>query len=100
VLIAPATANINGKIANGIADDLLTAVTMAAANQAKIIIAPAMNTNMYENPIVQANIKKLEDLGYQFIEPKDSHLACGTTGKGALADVDDIVKITEGAEAK
>ena len=100
MLIAPATANIIGKIANGIADDLLTAVTMAAANQAKIIIAPAMNTNMYENPIVQANIEKLEGLGYQFIEPKDSHLACGTTGKGALDDVDDIVRITEGAEAK
>ena len=73
---------------------------MAAANQAKIIIAPAMNTNMYENPIVQANIEKLKGLGYRFIEPKDSHLACGTTGKGALADVDEIIRITEGAETK
>ena len=59
-----------------------------------------MNTNMYENPIVQANIEKLKGLGYQFIEPKDSHLACGTTGKGALADVDEIIRITEGAETK
>ena len=100
VLIAPATANIIGKIANGIADDLLTAVTMAAANQAKVIIAPAMNTNMYENPIVQGNIEKLKGLGYQFIDPKESHLACGTTGKGALADVDDIVRITEGVQNK
>ena len=100
VLVAPATANVIGKIAGGIADDLLTAVVMAAANQAKIIIAPAMNTNMYENPIVQANIEKLKGLGYQFIEPKNSHLACGTTGKGALADVDEIIRITEGAETK
>ncbi|MCI7145262.1 MAG: phosphopantothenoylcysteine decarboxylase [Clostridiales bacterium] len=95
VLIAPATANIIGKIAGGIADDLLTSVVMAAAVQAKIIIAPAMNTNMYENPIVQSNIEKLQKLGYEFIEPKDSHLACGTTGKGALANVDEIIGITE-----
>ena len=100
VLIAPATANIIGKIAGGIADDLLTAVTMAAANQAQVIIAPAMNTNMYENPIVQENIEKLKKHGYLFIEPKDSHLACGTTGKGALADVDDIVAFTEGVQTK
>ena len=100
VLIAPATANIIGKIACGIADDLLTAVTMAAANQAQVIIAPAMNTNMYENPIVQENIEKLKGLGYKLIEPKDSHLACGTTGKGALADVDDIIAFTEGVQTK
>ena len=100
VLIAPATANVIGKIAHGIADNLLCAVVMAAANQAQVIIAPAMNTNMYENPIVQENIEKLKGLGYQFIEPKESHLACGTTGKGALADVDVIVKTAEGAETK
>ena len=100
VLVAPATANVIGKIAHGIADNLLCAVVMAAANQAQVIIAPAMNTNMYENPIVQENIEKLKGLGYQFIEPKESHLACGTTGKGALADVDDIVKTTEGVQAK
>lgn len=100
VLIAPATANVIGKIAGGIADDLLTAVVMAAYKQAPIYIAPAMNTNMYENPIVQENIEKLQGLGYHFIEPKDSHLACGTTGKGALADVDTIIDIVEGALAK
>ena len=100
VLIAPATANVIGKIAHGIADDLLTAVVMAAANQAQVIIAPAMNTNMYENPIVQENIEKLKKLGYLFIDPKDSHLACGTTGKGALADVDDIIAFTEGVQTK
>ena len=90
VLIAPATANIIGKIAHGIADDFLSTVVMAAANQ-------AMNTNMYENPIVQENIEKLKSLGYQFIEPKESMLACGTLGKGALADVDVIVDIVEGS---
>ena len=93
VLIAPATANIIGKIAHGIADDFLS----TAANQAPIYIAPAMNTNMYENPIVQENIEKLKSLGYQFIEPKESMLACGTLGKGALADVDVIVDIVEGS---
>ena len=96
MLIAPATANIIGKIANGIADDFLSTVVMAAANTTPVYIAPAMNTNMYENPIVQANIEKLRSYGYRFIEPKESLLACGTAGKGALADVDDIIKVIEG----
>jgi len=89
-VIAPATANIIGKIAAGIADDMLTTVIMAAADK-PIIIAPAMNTAMYENPIVQHNIKKLTEYGYIFIEPKESVLACGDLGKGALADVAVIV---------
>ena len=96
MLIAPATANIIGKIANGIADDFLSTVVMAAANTTPVYIAPAMNTNMYENPIIQANIEKLRSYGYRFIEPKESLLACGTVGKGALADVDDIIKVIEG----
>ena len=96
MLLAPATANIIGKIANGIADDFLSTVVMAAANTTPVYIAPAMNTNMYENPIVQANIEKLRSYGYRFIEPKESLLACGTVGKGALADVDDIIKVIEG----
>lgn len=96
MLIAPATANIIGKIANGIADDFLSTVVMAAANTTDIYIAPAMNTNMYENPIVQANIEKLRSYSYRFIEPKESLLACGTVGKGAMADVDDIIKVIEG----
>lgn len=96
MLIAPATANIIGKIANGIADDFLSTVVMAAANTTPVYIAPAMNTNMYENPIVQANIEKLRSYGYRFVEPKESLLACGTVGKGALADVDDIIKVIEG----
>lgn len=97
MLIAPATASIIGKIANGIADDFLSTVVMAAANTTPVYIAPAMNTNMYENPIVQANIEKLRSYGYRFIEPKESLLACGTVGKGALADVDDIIKVIEGS---
>ena len=97
VLIAPATANIIGKIANGIADDFLSTVVMAVANHTHVYIAPAMNTNMYENPIVQDNIKKLKSFGYRFIEPKESLLACGDLGRGALADVDEIVEIIEGS---
>ena len=98
VLIAPATANIIGKIAYGIADDFLSTVVMAAAKDTPVYIAPAMNTNMYENPIVQDNIEKLRSYGYRFIEPKESLLACGDLGKGALADVDTIVEIIEGSK--
>ena len=98
LVIAPASANIIGKIAGGIADDLLSATVMAAATTTPVYLAPAMNTNMYENPIVQANIEKLAALGYKLIEPKESLLACGVTGKGALADVDVIVDIIEKAE--
>lgn len=97
VLIAPATANIIGKIANGIADDFLSTVVMAAASRKPVYIAPAMNTNMYENPIVQRNIETLKSYGYHFIEPKESLLACGVVGKGALEDVDKIVDIIEGS---
>ena len=89
-VIAPASANIIGKIASGIADDMLSTVVMAIKDK-PIIICPAMNTAMYENPITQGNIRKLQDLGYQFIEPKESMLACGDLGKGALAEIDTII---------
>lgn len=88
-LIVPATANFIGKLAAGIADDMLTTTVMAT--RAPVIIAPAMNTNMYTNRIVQANIGALQDLGYKFIEPASGRLACGDIGAGKLADVDDIV---------
>jgi len=88
-LIAPATANTIGKIANGIADNLLTCAVMAT--KAPVLIAPAMNVNMYENRIVQQNIEKLEGLGYTFVGPKVGRLATGIEGLGPLADVDDIV---------
>lgn len=88
-LVAPATANIIGKVANGIADDMLSTTIMAT--RAKVIFAPAMNTKMYENPIVQENINKLKKLGYEFIEPASGVLACGDEGKGKLADVNTII---------
>jgi len=89
-LVAPATANIIGKLANGIADDYLTTV-IAAFFPKPLYIAPAMNTAMYENPIVRENIAKLSRFGARFIEPKESRLACGDLGKGALADIDTII---------
>ncbi|MCL2234819.1 MAG: DnaD domain protein [Defluviitaleaceae bacterium] len=83
-VIAPASANIIGKIASGIADDMLSTVVMAT--KAPILICPAMNTAMYDNPIVQGNIAKLQALGYHFVEPKEALLACGDIGRGALQD--------------
>jgi len=88
-LIVPATANIIGKIAHGIADDMLSTTVMAAS--CPVVIAPAMNVHMYANPIVQENITKLANLGYNFVGPGDGMLACGYTGKGRLADVEQIV---------
>ena len=89
VLIAPATGNIIGKIASGIADDMLTTVIMAT--RAKVIFAPAMNMNMYTNPIVQDNIKKLSEMGYEFIKPGKGRLACGDYGEGKMAEPEIIV---------
>ena len=88
-LIAPATANIIGKIANGIADDMLSTTVMAT--QAPVLLAPAMNTNMYLNPIVQQNITKLTELGYHFIEPESGMLACGTEGIGRFPTTEVVV---------
>jgi len=88
-VIAPASANIIGKIAGGIADDMLSTVVMAT--KAPVLICPAMNTAMYENQIVRGNIEKLAGLGYNFVEPKEALLACGDVGRGALADVSDIL---------
>ena len=87
-VLAPATANVIGKVANGIADDMLTTTIMAT--KAKVLIAPAMNTNMYENPVVQRNIQTLKDLDYKFVEPESGRLACGDIGSGKLASVDTI----------
>ncbi len=81
-LIIPATANIIGKIANGIADDMLS--TTIIATRSLVIFAPAMNNKMYENIIVQNNIKRLKEFGYQFIEPAIGYLACGYEAKGKL----------------
>ena len=84
VLIAPASANVIGKIANGIADDMLTTTVMAC--RCKKIVAPAMNTNMFENPIVQDNLEKLRRFGYEVIDPADGYLACGDTGPGKMPE--------------
>lgn len=91
--IAPATANIIGKIANGIADDMLSTTVMAV--QSPVALAPAMNTAMYENLIVQKNIAFLKEMGYHFIEPITGHLACGDSGKGKLPDPQDLVMFLE-----
>lgn len=88
-LIAPATANLIGKVANGIADDMLSTTIMAT--RAPVIFAPAMNVNMYNNPLYKENEKKLETLGYRFIEPLEGRLACGDIGKGKMAEPETIV---------
>ena len=90
VLIAPATANIIAKTAAGIADDMLT--TTVLATKAPIVMAPAMNTNMYENPVTQKNIAELKSRGAQMIEPASGHLACGVEGKGRLPEPAEIVQ--------
>jgi len=90
ILIAPATANIIAKLAAGICDDLLTC--MVCATKAAVLIAPAMNENMYNNKITQGNIRKLKSLGYKFIEPKVGELVCGKVGIGCLAETESIVK--------
>lgn len=82
MMIAPASANIIGKVANGIADDMLSTTIMAC--KSPVMFAPAMNTAMYENPIVQDNIKKLKSYGYKIIEADSGYLACGDTGKGKM----------------
>lgn len=90
ILVAPATANIIGKVANGIADDMLSTTIMACTE--KVVFAPAMNNNMYTNKIVQDNVKKLKDYGYEFVEPAVGELACGISGVGRLEKPKTIVE--------
>lgn len=89
VLIAPATANVIGKIAHGIADDMLTSLMLAV--RCPVLIAPAMNDRMFGNPMVQANIERLKAEGYAFIDPEAGYLACGSVAVGRLADPEKIV---------
>lgn len=93
ILIAPASANIIGKVANGVCDDILTTTIMAA--KCHIVFAPAMNSNMYENQILQGNIQKLKANGFLFIDPQIGRLACGDVGKGKLADPSYIIEKIE-----
>ena len=90
LVVAPATANIISKFAHGIADDFLT--TFFLSNQAPVLIAPAMNTNMYNNPIIQKNMEILKNLGVNFVEPIVGHLACGKDGVGHLATRETIIE--------
>lgn len=89
-LIAPASANVIGKLANGIADDMLT--TTAMAMKCKILVAPAMNVNMFSNPILQDNLGKLERFGYTVIPPDNGYLACGTVGTGKMPSEDVLLE--------
>lgn len=93
LIIAPATADIIGKVANGIADDMLTS-TIIVSNK-PVLFVPAMNTCMYENKIVQNNIKKLKEYGYFFIQPDTGHLACNTDGVGKYPDNKKIIDFIE-----
>ena len=93
VLVAPATYNIVGKVANGIADDMLSTVISACKKQ--VYFALAMNVNMYENPILKENIEKLKRFGYKFIEADEGFLACNVNAKGRLKDEEEIVNILE-----
>ena len=90
IAIIPATANIIGKIANGICDDMLTCIV--CATKAPVLFAPAMNTGMYENKIVQANIGNLKKIGYYFTGPIKGYLACGIEGVGHIQNVETMIK--------
>ena len=89
IVVVPATANIIGKVANGIADDMLSTTIMAT--RAKVVFAPAMNNEMYNNIIVQDNIAKLRKYGYDFVEPIEGNLACGYRAIGKLANKETII---------
>jgi phosphopantothenoylcysteine decarboxylase/phosphopantothenate--cysteine ligase len=89
-LVAPCTANVIGKVASGICDDMLTTTIMAT--KAPVLISPAMNTGMWENPILQDNIKKLESYGYRMIQPVEGRLACGDTGSGKMPSEETLLE--------
>ena len=90
LLVAPATADFLAKMAWGLADDALS--TYHLSHHGRIIVAPAMNVHMWEHPATQANCTTLRSRGVQFVEPTDGHLACGTSGKGRFAPIEDIMK--------
>lgn len=96
-IVAPASANTLAKLANGLADNLVTATALALPSDLPKLVAPAMNTKMYDNPLTQRNLSILKEVGYQEIEPRSSQLACGDIGRGALADLSTIVKRIEEA---
>lgn len=89
VVVAPATANIIGKMANGICDDMISTILLATT--ADVFVAPAMNVHMYEHPALRKNLNTLREFGYRFIEPGEGYLACGYIGKGRLAEPEDMI---------
>lgn len=93
VLVAPATANIIGKLANGIADDMISTTILATTS--KVWIAPAMNVHMYDHPAVKRNIDTLFEFGYRFVEPSEGYLACGYVGKGRLEEPEKVVELVD-----
>ena len=99
VVVAPATANIIGKIANGICDDLLS-TALCVCWQKPTLIAPAMNDNMWKNPAVQRNIETIKQTGFELVGPETGRLACGTEGLGRIAEPADILKAIEALASK
>lgn len=91
-VVAPASANTIAKLAHGIADNIVTATALALPTDTPKLIAPAMNTKMYDNPLTQRNLQILQEVGYQEIELRSSMLACGDVGRGALAELDAIIQ--------
>ena len=103
VVVAPATANVIGKIAGGLCDDLLSTVLCACwprIESGAALLAPAMNSNMWANPVVQKNVKAVRDLGFVLIGPAEGRLACGTEGPGRMAEPQDIVEAIEKIASK
>lgn len=94
-ILAPASANTIAKLANGFADNMVTSTALALPEQTKKLLAPAMNTKMYDHPLTQQNLATLRTIGYQEIIPKSSLLACGDIGRGALADLETIIQTIE-----
>ena len=97
IVVAPATANFLGKAAAGIADDVVTATVMAAFPSVPVLVAPAMNSGMWANPVVQRNVKTLTELGYRTVGPGEGWLACGTKGVGRMAEPGEIIEAVEAA---
>ena len=103
IVVAPATANIIGKIANGICDDLLSTTLCAAWRLIKskaVLLAPTMNNNMWDNPAVQRNVKTVKEMGFQLIGPVEGRLACGKEGIGRMSEPQDILEAIEKIASK
>jgi phosphopantothenoylcysteine synthetase/decarboxylase len=98
-VVAPATANIIGKIANGICDDLLSTV-LCTCWAKPALLAPAMNSNMWNNPAVQRNVKTAKEMGFELIGPEEGRLACGAEGIGRMSEPQDIIKAIERITSK